>query len=540
MRVPRFATAAIGLVAVASLLLSGCTASDDGDQRAIVTVNGTEPQNPLTPGDTTELGGYRIMNALFAGLVFYDASGTAVDDLAESIAPNADNTVYTISISDDSTFTDGEEVTAESFVNAWDWAALAKHSALNRKYFSEILGYSDEPKKEESLIEAGGLVVVDDHTFEVHLKTPQSDFPDRLGHIAFAPLPSAFYADPEGFAAHPIGNGPYMFDGADAWTHGKRLELVVNPGYEGKREPANDGITMRFYDSLDIAYADLLSGHLDVLDTIPASALPTFKEELGRRWIDQPTATLEAITIPARLAHFAGQEGLLRRVAISQAIDRQKIVDSLFGVTKRAAKDFTSPALDGWSDNVVGNEVLVYNSGNAKANWAKADEMSPWEGTFEIAYNADGDHGEWAEAVAASLRAELGIDAAAVAYPTLADLRAAIEDGSIPTAYRTNWRADYPGVVDFIVPLYSAKGIANFQKFSSPAFEVLLKKGASAKSQTDAAAAYKDAQEVLLAELPALPLWNSSRQAGYGESVTDVALDWQGVPQYYLITKHTG
>ena len=34
-----------------------------------MTVNGTEPQNPLLPAHTNETGGGRIMTQLFAGLV---------------------------------------------------------------------------------------------------------------------------------------------------------------------------------------------------------------------------------------------------------------------------------------------------------------------------------------------------------------------------------------------------------------------------------------------------------------------------------------
>lgn len=537
MRIPRFAATAGSLVVAAALLLTGCTSTASPDD-AIVSVNGVEPQNPLIPAQTTDPGGYRILGALFAGLVYYDASGAAVDDLAESIAPNADNTVYTISISDDSTFTDGEEVTSESFVNAWNWAALAKNATLNRHYFSDIVGYSEEA--DSSLVEAGGLVVLDDHTFEVHLTSPLSDFPHRLGHIAFAPLPSTFYVNPAAFGRNPVGNGPYMFDGTGAWQHGKRLELVVNPDYTGKREPANAGITMRFYDSLDIAYSDLLSGNLDLLDALPDSALATFKDELGRRWVDQPLARLESITIPHGLPHFSGAEGALRRSALSQAIDRASIVQQVFGDRRLAAHDFTSPALEGFSDTVRGSEVLTFDQAQAALDWAKADELSPWEGTLQIAYNADGGHGAWVEAVAAALHEVLRIDVAGAPYPTLADLQGAIEGGTIASPYRTGVRADYPGVLSFIGPLYAAKSPANTGKYSNPEFDAKLALAGAAKSPTDAATAYKDAQAILLTDLPALPLWNDEAFAGYGEGIGEVELDWQGIPLYHLITKHDG
>ena len=37
-----------------------------------ISVNGTEPENPLVPGNTNETGGGKIIDALFSPLVEYD------------------------------------------------------------------------------------------------------------------------------------------------------------------------------------------------------------------------------------------------------------------------------------------------------------------------------------------------------------------------------------------------------------------------------------------------------------------------------------
>jgi oligopeptide transport system substrate-binding protein len=538
MRRARFRVGAGSLAVVATLLLVGCTPSAASDGTDLITVNGSEPTYPLIPANTDEPGGNRILDAIFAGLVFYQEGSEVVEDLADSIVPNADNTVYTITIDEGTTFTNGQEVTSDSFVDAWVWAAMAENETLNRRYFADIVGYSEE--EDVSLEEAGGLVVLDDQTFEVHLTSPVSDFVQRLGHIAFAPLPEVFFEDPAAFGADPIGNGPYMLDGADAWQHDERIELVVNPEYEGERQPENDGLTMLFYESLETAYADLLAGALDVLDTIPDNARPTFKEELGRLWIDQPVTTLETLRIPVGLPHFTGAEGALRREALSQAIDRAGIAEDVFGGTRIAADDFASPALHRFPQTLRGADLLGFSPDAAKEKWVKADETAPWEGTFEIAYNADGGHGPWVDAVAESIHDVLGIDAVGVPYPTLADLKTAIADKEFASAYRVGWRADYPGVVNFIVPLYATKGAANDGRYSSAAFDAQLKLAAAAPTLDDAAEAYRDAQEILLSELPGFPLWNTTVQAGYSDRVDDVGLDWHGVPFYHQITTRDG
>ncbi len=533
-RVRRFSAAACGIV-VAVALLTGCTPPDT--ERESIRVNGSEPVNPLIPGDTDELGGFRILQALYAGLVTYDESGTAINDIAESIQPNADNTVYTVTIRNDTTFSDGEPVTAGSFVDAWDWTALASNEAANRDYFSDIVGFNAD--KDASVIEGGGLIVIDDDTFEVHLQKSNSDFPQRLGHPVYSPLPPAFFENPLAFAEHPIGNGPYMLDGADAWKAGNRIELVADPAYDGERVPQNSGIKMIFYDTLDLAYSDLLAGNLDVLDTLPASALPTFTGELDDRDLDQAVAVLESITIPQGLDHFSGPEGILRRKAISMAFDRVAIGEDAFGVKRVAAQDFSSPALDTFREEPPGSEVLTYSKDAAKEAWADADALSPWEGDFEIAYNLDGGHQEWVDAVVAQISSTLEIDAVGHPYPTFAGLQSAIDDGSVGTAYRTVIRADYPGVVDFI-GRYASSSPQNSGKYTNLAFDAALTEGSKAAEQSDIQAAYSRAQTILLADLPSLPVWNSTVQAGYGLGIGDVVLDWHGVPRYDLISRSEG
>ena len=93
-----------------------------GDTGAIVMINGTEPQNPLHTTNTNEVGGGKILQNLFSGLVYYDAEGTPQNEMAESIETE-DSQNYTITIADGWTFTNGDPVTAQNFVDAWNYGA---------------------------------------------------------------------------------------------------------------------------------------------------------------------------------------------------------------------------------------------------------------------------------------------------------------------------------------------------------------------------------------------------------------------------------
>ena len=538
MKIKRFGVVAIALAAAGALTLSGCTSgdaspsADAGASTAVVTTNGSEPQNPLVPAITNETGGGKILNSIFAGLVYYEADGSAVNELAESIETD-DAQNYTITIKSGETFTNGEEITAQSFVDAWNYTSQTDEQALNGSYFfSSIAGYEDPTAPELS-----GLAVVDDTTFTVELAQPESDFPLRLGYSAFYPMPSVAYEDIDAYGENPIGNGPYMLDGEGAWKHNEKIDLVVNPDYDGPRKAQNGGLDIIFYATQEAAYADLQGGNLDVLDAILASALATYEDEFGDRSVNQGAAVFQSFTIPGRLPHFSGEEGQLRRAAISKAINREEITDVIFSGTRTPAHDFTSPVIDGYSEDIPGSDVLEFDDSEAQALWAEADAISPWSGTFQIAYNADGGHQPWVDAATNQIKNALGIDASGAPYPTFAELRTAVEDRTIQTAFRTGWQGDYPALANFLGPIYVTNAGSNDGDYSNPEFDALVEEGLGETDLATANEKFQQAQEILFQDLPAIPLWYATANGAWSELVENVEFGWDGVPLHYAITK---
>jgi oligopeptide transport system substrate-binding protein len=64
-----------------------------------------------------------------------------------------------------------------------------------------------------------------------------------------------------------------------------------------------------------------------------------------------------------------------------------------------------------------------------------------------------------------------------------------------------------------------------------------LKKGSSESDLDAANKDFQQAQEILLKDLPAIPLWYSNVTGGYGADVQNVHFGWNSVPLYYEITK---
>ncbi|MFS0867090.1 ABC transporter substrate-binding protein [Microbacterium sp. 179-B 1A2 NHS] len=533
----RWGLGALALASAVTLTLAGCASqsgeapaeSGEADSSAVITTNGNEPQNPLITYGTTEVGGGKILTSIYAGLVSYAADGAIQNEVAKSIESD-DNTTWTITVADGWTFTNGEAITAQTFVDTWTAGAQDPNGAY---WFYTIEGATDDGSTEPT-----GLEVTDEMTFTVTLKAPDADFPLRLGYTAYMPLPSVAFEDMEAFGENPIGNGPYMLDGEGAWRHDEGISLVVNPDYEGVREVANGGLDIVFYTSLESAYADAQGGNLDVLDTVPDTAFATYENDFPERSVNQPAAIYQGFNIPFYLDHFGqDEEGKLRREAISMAINREEITDTIFEGTRTPATDFTSPVVEGWSDALEGSEVLSYDPEGAQAKWAEAEEIAPYDGTFRLAYNADGGHQAWVDAVINSVTNTLGIDAEGQPFPTFAaalDLRTS---GTLEGATRAGWQADYPSQGNFLSAQYRTGASSNYEGYTNPEFDAKLDEAAAAASPEEAAVLYEEAQVMLLQDLPSVPLWYANAVGVWGEGVDNVEFGWDSVPLYHLVTK---
>ncbi|QUR69224.1 peptide ABC transporter substrate-binding protein [Mycobacterium spongiae] len=531
------AVLAAGLLGLASVV--GCGGGILSPE--VVVVNGGEPPNPLIPTGTNDSNGGRIIDRLFAGLMSYDARGEPSLEVAQAIE-TTDNVRYRIILKPGWKFSDGSPVTAHSFVDAWNYGALSANAQLQQHFFSPIEGFDEVagPPREGQPTTMSGLRVVSDLEFTVLLKAPTIDFTLRLGHSSFYPLPAAAFRDMAAFGRAPIGNGPYkLADDSDgpAWEHNVKIDLVPNPEYHGNRKPHNKGLRFEFYANLDTAYADLLSGNLDVLDTIPPSALTVYERDLGANSARGPAAINQALDTPLRLAHFGGEEGRLRRQALSASINRAQICQQIFVGTRSPAGDFTARSLPGFDPDLPGTEVLRYDPERARRLWAQADSISPWSGRYAIAYNADSGHREWVDAVANNIKNVLGIDAVGAPQPTFAGFRTQITNRTIDSAFRAGWQGDYPSLIEFLAPLFATGAGSNDVGYSNPAFDAALAAAEAAPTLREADVRANDAQRILLHDMPIVPLWDYISVVGWSSAVGNVEVTWNGLPDYENIAK---
>jgi oligopeptide transport system substrate-binding protein len=549
---------ALGIAAIVALAVTGCgggsgsntDSSAASDPNKVITAYSNEPQNPLLPANTNEVYGGRVVELLFEGLRAYDPSGKPVNALAESI-DTTDSQNWTIKVKSGAKFTNGEPITAKTFVDSWNFAALSTNLQNNGFFFESIEGYADVSAVNETTGADGkktstpaptaqtmsGLKATDDQTITVKLSQPEADWSLRLGYSAFYPLPSEALKDPKKFGENPIGNGPYKFEKEGAWVHDQSISLVKNPDYTGPRAAKNGGVTFKFYTDPGPAYTDLQADNLDVTDVLPSNALKTYTTDFQDRNSTKPVANNSTLNIPGYNPNFQGEAGKLRRQALSHAINRDEITKVIFNGTRTPATEFTAPVLDGYSDSIKGNDVLKFDVQKAKDLWAEAEKIKPYDSSkpLQIASNTDGGNKEWIDAVANGFKNNLGIEAEIQPFAKFAEVLDLRKSQSLPGLTRAGWQGDYPSLYNFLGPVWATNASSNYEKYSNPEFDKLLKEGLGAKTPEEANAKFNQAQEILFQDLPGLPLWYLNRPIVWSNNVVSAETGWNGGILYYNI-----
>ncbi|MFG2871464.1 ABC transporter substrate-binding protein [Streptomyces sp. NPDC048338] len=526
-------TALAAAVALATTACGGGSDSGGGGADGVVSASWTDPQNPLEPANTNEVQGGKVLDMIFRGLKKYDPkTGEALNMLAEKIE-TTDSTNFTITVKSGWTFSNGEAVTAKSFVDAWNYGALLRNNQKNSFFFGQIEGY-DKVHPEQgtpSATSMSGLKIVNGQTFTVKLNQKFSTWPETLGYNAFAPLPSVFFSDHAAWLSKPIGNGPYTID---SYTKGSQMTLKKWDGYPGDDKAQNGGVTLKVYTDNNTAYTDLTAGNLDLVDDVPASQLKNVSADLGDRYINTPAGIIQTLAFPFYDPAWnkPGQEKL--RQGLSMAINRQQITDTIFQKTRTPAVDWTSPVLgeDGGFKDICG-DFCKYDAAKAKQLVAEGGGIPG--GTMKISYNADtGSHKEWVDAVCNSINNALGNNRACVGNPigTFADYRNQVTTQKLNGPFRAGWQMDYPLIQNFLQPVYYTNASSNDGKWTNPDFDKLVNQ---ANAETDTAKAvglFQQAEEVLRNDMGAIPLWYQNGSAGYSERISNVALNPFSVPVY--------
>jgi len=535
---------AIGTAAIA-LLAAGCTSTPaptvdpNADAGGELRIYASEPAF-LVPTAAQDDPAIQVVRELYRGLVTYNpGTGAAELDLAESIS-STDNTVWTIKLKSGYTFTNGEAVNSDAFIRSWNYTAYAPNAQNNLDFFNKIEGFDDlqsgkdpdgdgplkppDPAKKE----LSGLKKVDDTTFTVTLAKAFSGFTAVIGYSGFFPVAKACLDDFDACNETPIANGPYKMEGK--WEHDDKITLVRNDSWHGSDRGKADKLIYKIYADIGAGYDAFGAGDLDVMYAIPPAKIKDAKTTYGDRFFQVPGTSITFVGLPSYLDSFKDKR---IRQALSMAIDRQAIIDAVFEGLRLPATGLVNPQFDGARTNVC--KYCKLDVAQAKSLLAAA---GGWKGgKLQLQANAGAGHDKWMQAVGDQLKANLGIDYELKINLQFPQYLETMDNNGMTGGFRYGWGPDYPYLETYLAPLFLTGGSANNWRYSNSAVDAAIRAGDQAKTMTEGIASYQKAEDLILEDMPSIPMWFTIVTAVYGENIDKFV--WNGIaqnPSYGAIT----
>ena len=499
---------------------SGGEANADGSFSVYI----GEPENPLLPGNTAETEGGQIVDSLWTGLVTYDPDTTETEfnGVAESIESD-DATTWTITLKEGWTFHDGTDVTAQSYADAWNYAAFSENAQGNSYFFANVEGYDalqaetdadDNVTAPATAEEMTGLNVVDDLTLEVTLKEPFAQYPVTLGYTAFFPMPEVAFTDIEAFGEQPVGNGPFMATEPLDPTTG--MTVTRYEDYSGDSPALAREVEFRIYTEVQTAYLDVQAGNLDIVDIIPPDAIATAPDEFGDRFVERESGDMTSLGFPNFDPRYADPRV---KQAISLAIDREEITEAIFLGSRVPVGSWIAPVVDGYRADACEFIAFDPERANTLLDESGFDRTAP----IDLWFNAGAGHEEWMEAVGNQLRKNLGVEFVLRGDLQFAEYLPLGDEKGFTGPHRAGWVFDYPSPQNYLEPLYSTASLApagsNNFFYSNPEFDELISQGNQADDNDEAIELYNQAEDILCADMPSAPLFSRVNQTVHSERV---------------------
>ena len=535
---------AFTLVAVLALVVTACnggtdetsttagatdatSATTEAGASSAITVGIVEPF-AIDPVNTADNQAFQIVRLLFDGLT----DVTQDQEVAPAVASSwesADNIVWTFTLRDDVTFSNGRTVTADDFVFAWNRVANPESASEVAYQGLPIDGWGDV--MDGAATEISGIRAVDDRTLEITLFEPFAFFPKVLSHPVFSPVPAEELDTEEkaaAFGEQPIGNGPYQMTGP--WEHNVRIPLERHDGYYGTAGNP-DEIEFRIYSGSDPMYRDVQAENLDIgFQAVSPALLSSAEDEFGDRLLNVPVGAVNFLGIPVATPPFDNPD--ISR-ALSMAIDREAIAERIHQGTVAPAMGLVPPqALGAVADACDG--YCSFNPDKAKELYDAAGGIP--EGRVLLYFASGAGQEDEIEVIANSWRTTFGIEVDIAVDEFSPYLDQLYGPGVGDRIYYGSWIWDYPSAYSFLSPLLESTSFDNLAPWINDEFDALLAESRGAADEAAGIPALEAAQRIAGDQLPLIPIYFASDISVHGERVGNVFEGADGILYLEFVT----
>jgi len=333
--------------------------------------------------------------------------------------------------------------------------------------------------------------VVDHATLDLLLRQPftplLSWFTEGPGFVS---SPAAVRKWGAQYGQHPVGAGPFSFV---EWVKDDHITLRKFPGFWQRGLPYLDEVVYRPLNDETVKMADLQSGSLDIVDTIPAQKQRAIRGDPQFRTIILPGTRWPMIRLNNARPPF---DNKALRQAVSFAVDRVQMVTAIYFDQARPAYGPISPVYGTYYDPAVAQYGYDHNLQKAKAKLAEGGQSNGFSFTLEIFTSPE--QTRLAELIKAQL-ADVGIIANIQAYE-LTTLQSRIT-GRRYEAVIGSW-TPRPDIDGTMYNHFSSRGNVNSMSYRSAAVDDLLERTRSVPNGPERVRLYREIQRLVVEDAP--------------------------------------
>lgn len=414
-----------------------------------------------------------------------DGGATAVLDLGMAaeepeVVENADGTyTWTFKLREDAKWSDGQAVTANDFVYAWQ-RLVNPDLAAPYNYIIDMVVNAVEIRNGEKDPSELGVSAPDEHTFVVNLAYNCPYFKEICAFPCTMPLRQDVVEGNANWTQDPatyISNGPMKLE---SWSHNAEIVMVPNENYYDAASVTVSKLTFKLMDDTRAMLTAFNNGELDFVNNVPVDEIATLLangsliagDYLGTYYIDFNNSK-------------APFDDPRVRQAFNLAIDRNYIVENVSQVGEIPADGwvpygvYDAAGPDGDDFRTTGGTYWSVAPEDYEANCEKARQLLAEAGYPDGAgfpavtylYNTDDKHSAIAEALQSMWKDVLNVDVTLNNQDWNVFLSTRSEGNY--NICRDGWISDYNDPVSFLDMFMTGNGNNNAH-YSNPEYDKIM------------------------------------------------------------------
>lgn len=505
---------------------NGSSASGTSDLNVMLET----PVEALDPQQAVDGTSFEVIADYTDGLYQMDKDGEAVPALAADTQISEDGLSYTFKIRDDAKWSNGEPVTAQDFVFAWQRAVDPKVASEYAYMLSDVGQIKNAAeiiagKKDKSEL---GVTAVDDKTLKVELNVQVPYFLGLMYFPTFYPVNQKFFEScGDTFATSPettLSNGAFILDSYEPAA--TAFHLKKNPDYYDAKRVKLTGINYQVIQDSQQALMSYQTGAVDTtlvngeqVDQVKDD--PTFHAiAAGYLWYVVPN-----------ISKVKELSNLNVRLAMTMAINRESITtgvlkDGSIPTYTAVPIDFaTGPdGSDFAGDQKKFENVCKFDAAAAADYWKKGLEEL---GVSSISLNMIVDADDAPQKVAQVLKEQWettlpGLTVNLVVEPKKQRVQD-MQDGNFEVGL-TRWGPDYADPMTYL-GMWGTGNSNNYGEWSNADYDAILAACTTGDLAMDAAGRWAkllDGEKIVMDNAVIFPLYTQSNAQMISSKVTGI------------------